>query len=75
MKSISKIFKPNFVCLLRYKRYKHIEWDFHSVTYVMPLGWDLGVIGVKSLIFLNMAIWHIILKGIIVRTGYKYFLR
>ena len=40
----------------------------------MPLGWDLGVIGVKSLIFMNLAMWHIILKGVIIRTGNKYFL-
>ena len=24
---------------------KHIRWDFHSVTLVMPQGWDLGGTG------------------------------
>ena len=57
-KPISKIFIPNFVCVLtneRYKTYqtgfyivstgKHIEQNFHSVAEVMPQGWDLGVLG------------------------------
>ena len=100
-KSISKIYKPNFVCLLtneRYKTYqtgfsfirggakrsniiksqsqsqfqrffnqtlfvfsqlkdmKHIRRDFHSVAWVMPQGWDLGVpwgLGVQKLFFPN----------------------
>ena len=25
------------------KDIKHIRWDFHSVPWVMPQGWDLGV--------------------------------
>ena len=25
------------------KDIKHIRWDFHSVAWVMPQGWDLGV--------------------------------
>ena len=25
---------------------KHIRWDFHSVTLVMPQGWDFGALGV-----------------------------
>ena len=25
---------------------KHIRRDFHSVAWVMPQGWDLGVLGV-----------------------------
>ena len=24
---------------------KHIRWDFHSVTLVMPQGWDFGALG------------------------------
>ena len=43
--SISKIFIPNFVCVLTNERYKHIRCDFHSVAGVMPQGWDLGVLG------------------------------
>ena len=50
--SISKIFIPNFVCVLTNERYKqmkdikHIRWDFHSVPWVMPQGLDLGALGV-----------------------------
>ena len=25
---------------------KHIRWDFHSVDWVMPQGWDLRAVGV-----------------------------
>ena len=28
------------------ERYKHIRWDFHSVTLVMPKRWDFGALGV-----------------------------
>ena len=38
--SISKIFLPNFVCVLTNKYRKHIE----SVARVMPQGWDLWVL-------------------------------
>ena len=27
------------------KDIKHIDRNFHSVTWVMPQGWDLGVLG------------------------------
>ena len=33
--SISKIFIPNFVCVIQMKDTKHIRQDFHSVTLVM----------------------------------------
>ena len=44
--SISKIFIPNYVCVVQMKDTKHIRWDFHSVSLVMPKGWDFGVLGV-----------------------------
>ena len=44
--SISKIFIPNFVCVLTNERYKHIRRDFYSVVWVMPQGWDFGALGV-----------------------------
>ena len=28
---------------------KHIEQNFHSVDWVIPKGWDLGVLGVDHL--------------------------
>ena len=45
-KSFSKIFIPNFVCVLTNERYKTFRWDFHSVAWVMPQGWDFGALGV-----------------------------
>ena len=42
-KLISKIFKPNFVCLLTNKDINHIRRHFHSVAWIMPQGRDLGV--------------------------------
>ena len=43
-KSISKIFKPNFAYLLTNKIYKkNIRQEFHSIAWVMPQEWDLGV--------------------------------
>ena len=45
----SKIFIRNLVCVLTNKKDgKHIKWNFHSVAWVMPQGWDLGVLGVKN---------------------------
>ena len=44
-KSISKFFIPNFVCVLTNERYKTYQTGFYSVAWVMPLGWDLGVLG------------------------------
>ena len=46
--SVSKIFIPNFVCVLTNKR-NYIEWNFYSVAGVMPPGWDLGVLGGQKL--------------------------
>ena len=43
--SNSKIFIPNFVCVLTNKNRKHIEQNFHSVAGAMPQGWDLRVLG------------------------------
>ena len=42
--SISKIFIPNFECVVQMKDTKHIRQDFHSVTLVMPRGglWGAG---------------------------------
>ena len=48
---------------------KHIRRDFHSVTWVMPKGWDFGALGVprglkKNVFFLNMVMLHIKSTGI-----------
>ena len=51
-KSISKIFIPNFVCVLINERYKHIRRDFHSVPLVMPQEVGLwGAGGAQRVIF------------------------
>ena len=49
------------------KDIKHIRQDFHWVTWVMPQGWDLGVLEGQKLNFLNIVRWHIKLKGMISR--------
>ena len=50
---ISFNFKANFkdfyskLCVFSpMKDTKHIRQDFHSVAWVMPQGWDFGVLGV-----------------------------
>ena len=42
-KSISKIFKPNCVCLLTNERYKTYQTEFSFHRLGMPQGWDLRV--------------------------------
>ena len=37
------------MCVLTKLNFKQIEQNFHSVPWVMPQGWDLGVLGVKFL--------------------------
>ena len=44
--SISKIYIPNYVCVVHMKDTKYIRRDFNSVTLVMPQGWDFGALGV-----------------------------
>ena len=46
--SISKIFVPNFVCVLTNEGYKTYQTGFYSVALVMPQGWDFGALGVPS---------------------------
>ena len=55
------------------KDIKHINKDFHSVTWVMPQLWDLGELGGQKFNFSKhaMVMWHIKLKGMVSRTGYK----
>ena len=73
--SISKIFIPNYVCVVQMKDTKHIRWDFHSVTLVMPQGWDFGALGVpmgfKKYLFSNMVMWHIKSTGMTSRIKCK----
>ena len=55
----------------RIKDIKHMEHDFHSVSWVMPQGWAFEVLGVKNLIFQNMVMWQLKLKGMKSRIGNK----
>ena len=74
-KSISKIFIPNFVCVLTNERYKTYQTRFSFC----PLGHAPGVglwcargaQGVKKIFFSNMAMWYIKLTGIRSRTECK----
>ena len=37
-------FLNQILCVLaQMKDIKHIRWDFHSVAWVMPQGWNFGV--------------------------------
>ena len=49
------------------KDIKHIRWDFHSTAWVMPQGWDLGVLwGVGQFFFLNstrVGVWVTYMNG------------
>ena len=40
---------------------KHVRRDFHYVAWVMPQGWDFGVLGCPGghFFFSNMVMWHI----------------
>ena len=73
-KSISKIFVPNFVCVLTNEVTKHIRQDFYSVARVMPQGWDLGALGVpkgSKKNFSDMVMWHIKSTGMTSRAECK----
>ena len=44
--SISKIFLYQPLCVFSQIKYiKHIKRDFHSISWVMPQGWDFGALG------------------------------
>ena len=45
-KSISKILYQTLCVFSQMKDTKHIRRDFHSVAWVMPQGWDFGVLAV-----------------------------
>ena len=72
-KSISKIFIPNFVCVLTNERYKAYQTGF----LFCPLGhargvglWGTG--GAQGIFFSNMVIWYIKSTGMTSRTECKY---
>ena len=58
-KSISKIFIPNFLCVLTNERY-NIRRDFYSVPWVMPKGWDFGALGVPRGVKKNSKHGHVV---------------
>ena len=74
-KSISKIFIPNFVCVLTNERYKTHQTRFsHSVALVMPHGGGtLGRWGPRGskMFFSNMVMLHIKSTGVASRTECK----
>ena len=74
-KSIPKIFKPNYVCLLTNKRNKTYKKGFSSGCLGLAPGVGLGGAGRSIFSFLNMVMWHIKLKGVISRPGYTKKIR
>ena len=73
-KSISKIFIPNFACVLTNERYKTYQTGFLfcCLGYAPRVGlW--GTWGAQGVIFfLNMVMWHIKSTGMTSRTECKY---
>ena len=73
-KSISKIFIPNFVCVLTNERYKTYQtgFSFCPLGHVPGVGlWGVGgVQGVKKKIS-NMVMWYIKSTGMTSRTECK----
>ena len=71
--SSSKIFIPNFVCVLTNERYKTYQMGFYSIAWVMAQGWDFGALGCPggSILFSNMVMWHIKSTGMTSRTECK----
>ena len=74
-KSISKIFIPNFVCVLTNERYKTYQTGFSFCTLGHAPGvglWDAGgAQGVKKEFFSNMVMWYIKSTGMTSRTECK----
>ena len=74
-KSISKIFIPNFVCVLTNERYKTYQTGFLFYRLCHALGVGLwgtgGAQGVKETFFSNMVMWHIKSTGMTSRTECK----
>ena len=71
-KSISKIFIPNFVCVLTNKRYKTYQTGFASCRLGHAPGvglWGVGVPGGQKIS--NMVMWHIKSTGMTSRTECK----
>ena len=74
-KSISKIFIPNFACVLTNERYKIYQTGFLFCRLGHAPGVGLGGTrvprGSKIIFFSNMVMWHIKLKGMTSRTECK----
>ena len=72
-KSISKIFIPNFVCVLTIERYQTYQTGF-SFCHLghAPQGGPLGHCGAPGgHFFSNMVMWHIKSTGMMSRTEWK----
>ena len=74
-KSFSKIFIPNFVCVLTNEIYKIYQTGFifcclgHAPGVGLWGAW--GAQGVKNYFFPNIVMWHIKLMGMTTRTAYR----
>ena len=47
-KQFQRFILPNFACVLKNKIYKTFQRNFHFAAWVMPQGWDSGMLGVKN---------------------------
>ena len=74
--SISKIFIPNFACVLTNERYKTYQtgFSFYYLGHAPGMGlWGAGVPGGQKLFFFssNMVMWYIKSTGMTSRTECK----
>ena len=73
--SISKIFIPNFVCVLTNERYKIYQTGFSFCRLGHAPGVGLrgtgGAQGVKKKFYSSMVMWHMKLTGMTSRTECK----
>ena len=67
---ISKILKPNFVCLLTNERYKTSKTGFSFGPLGHARGFGTWGAGGQKFNFQNMVNWHIKLKGMSSRPDY-----
>ena len=44
--NLKDVYTKLCMCFPKLKDTKHIRWNFHSVAWVMPQGWDFGALGV-----------------------------
>ena len=64
-KSISKIFLPNFVCVLTNERYKTYQMGFSFCCQGHAPGWDFGVLGESKTLAWGFAMAPHLLRALV----------